>query len=93
MFTNWYRSRSFRQPQSLYGNLIAYMRNRLNEHPDDQRLRLSLVKHLEMAGRYEEAIDQTKHLLLHNPNNRRAKGMLIRLRLEQRFTPPRELRI
>jgi hypothetical protein len=38
-----------------------------------------------MAGRYEEAILQVRHILLSNPNNRRAKGMLIRLRLEQRF--------
>jgi hypothetical protein len=46
-----------------------------------------------MAGRFEEAIDQTKHFLVHDPKNRRAKGMLIRLRLEQRFTAPRQVRI
>jgi thioredoxin-like negative regulator of GroEL len=67
------------------------MKLRLNQDPDDQRLRLSLVKHLKMAGRYEEAIDQTKHLLLRHPGNRRAKGMLIWLRLEQRFTVPRQI--
>jgi thioredoxin-like negative regulator of GroEL len=91
MFTNWYRSKSHRRPPSLYGNLIAYMQLRLNQQPDDQKLRLSLVKHLEMAGRYEEAIDQTRHLLQHHPDNLRAKGMLIRLRLEQRLTGLRRI--
>jgi Flp pilus assembly protein TadD len=61
------------------------MKDRLEEKPADQRLRLSLVKHLEMAGRYEEAILQVKRILLSNPDNRRAKGLLIRLTLEQRI--------
>ena len=85
MFTKWIRSKHHRRPRSPYGNLIAYMKDRLEEKPADQRLRLSLVKHLEMAGRYEEAILQVKHILLSNPNNHRAKGMLVRLKLEQRF--------
>jgi hypothetical protein len=67
------------------------MQLRLNQQPDDQKLILSLVKHLEMAGRYEEAIAQTKRLLLHHPDNLRAKGMLIRLKLEQRFNGPRRI--
>jgi Flp pilus assembly protein TadD len=85
MFTRWYRNRNRRRPRSPYGNLIAYMKQRLNEQPADQRLRLSLVRHLEMAGRYEEAILQVKQLLVSNPHHHRAKGMLIRLKLEQRF--------
>jgi thioredoxin-like negative regulator of GroEL len=67
------------------------MQLRLNQQPDDQKLRLTLAKHLEMAGRYEEAIAHTKRLLLQHPDNLRAKGMLIRLKLERRFTGPRRI--
>jgi hypothetical protein len=37
-----------------------------------------------MAGRYEEAIHQTEHILQRDPTNRRAKALLLRLRLDQR---------
>jgi hypothetical protein len=38
-----------------------------------------------MAGRYEEAINQTEHILQHDPTNRRAKALLLRLRVDQRL--------
>jgi thioredoxin-like negative regulator of GroEL len=69
----------------MYGNLIAYMLRRLDENPNDLRLRLTLVSHLEMAGRYEEAVEHANRLLYLDPANRHVKGLLLRLRLERRI--------
>lgn len=85
MLANWRYKRHRPQPRSRYGNLIAYMQQRLERQPSDMRLRLSLVSHLKMAGRYEEAIYQTEHILRRDPTNRRAKALLLRLRLDQRL--------
>ncbi|MFQ5790222.1 MAG: tetratricopeptide repeat protein [Acidobacteriota bacterium] len=85
MFTTRFRIKNRPRPRSLYGNLIAYMQHRLEEKPANLRLRLSLVSHLQEAGRYEEAIAQVQHILRANPEHRRAKGLLLRLKLEQRL--------
>jgi Flp pilus assembly protein TadD len=62
------------------------MENRLEEQPFDLRLRLSLVSHLKMAGRLEEAIHQAQRALQLSPGDRRAKSLLLKLRLERRFS-------
>ena len=85
MLAKWRHKRHRPQVRARYGNLIAYMQRRLEGYPSDMRLRLSLVSHLKMAGRFEEAIHQTKHILQRDPTNRRAKSMLLRLRLDQRL--------
>jgi thioredoxin-like negative regulator of GroEL len=78
------------KPRNLYGNLIHQMERRLDQRPGDLRLRLSLVSHLQKAGRVEEAIRQARDLLRLNPGDRRAKSMLLQLRLEQRLTALRQ---
>jgi Flp pilus assembly protein TadD len=86
MLASWrYKRRRPQQPRARYGNLIAYMQRRLEGQPSDMRLRLSLVSHLKMAGRYEEAIRQAEHILQRDPTNRRAKTLLLRLRVDQRL--------
>jgi hypothetical protein len=62
------------------------MLRRLEEKPNDLRLRLSLVSHLKMAGRYEEAVQHANHLLYLDPENRHVKGLLLRLRWERRIS-------
>ena len=73
------------KPRSLYGNLISQMEHRLDQRPGDLRLRFSLVSHLQKAGRFEEAIRQARDLLRLSPHDRRAKSVLLQLRLEQRL--------
>lgn len=85
MLARWRHKRHRPQPRARYGNLIAYMQRRLEEQPSDMRLRLSLVAHLKMAGRYEEAIHQTEDILQRDPDNRRAKTLLLRLKLDHRL--------
>jgi hypothetical protein len=84
------RDRSASKPRNLYGNLISQMQRRLDQRPSDLRLRLSLVSHLQKAGRFEEAIHQARDLLRLNPGERRAKSMLLQLRLEQRLAALRQ---
>ena len=86
MFTMWHRSNEKAQLRPIYGNLIAYMLRRLDEKPNDLRLRLSLVSHLKMAGRCEEAFQHANRLLRLDPENRHVKGLLLRLRLERRIS-------
>ena len=93
VFAKWNLSSRRQKPRSLYGNLIACMENRLEEQPSDLRLRFSLVSHLEMAGRYEEAIHQVRRVLQFNPGDRRAKSMLLKLRLERRFSTIQRVRL
>ncbi len=93
VFAKWNLSSRRQKPRSLYGNLIAYMENRLEEQPSDLRLRLSLVSHLEKAGRYEEAIHQIQRVLQFSPGDRRAKGTLLKLRLERRLSAIQNARI
>jgi Flp pilus assembly protein TadD len=69
------------------------MQKKLEAKPTDQRLRLSLVSHLEAAGRYEEAVLHARKAVRFNPESRRAKGMLLRLRLEQRLASIHRTRI
>jgi len=92
VFAKWNLSSRRQRPRALYGNLIAYMENRLEEQPSDLRLRLSLVSHLEMAGRYEEAIHQIRRVLQFSPGDRRAKSMLLKLRLERRLSAIQHIR-
>ena len=80
----WRRGTASR-PRNLYGNLISQMEHRLHQRPGDLRLRFSLVSHLQKAGRIEEAIRQTRDLLRRSPGDRRAKSVLLQLRLEQRL--------
>ena len=79
------RRRAKSKPKCLYGNLIASMRSTLESEPSNHALRLALVTHLEKAGRYDEAIEQVLILLGKLPGHRRAKGLLLRLKLEQRL--------
>lgn len=81
----WRRRREKLKPKSLYGNLIAFMKDSLRAQPVNHPLRLSLVVHLQKAGRYEEAIEQLLVLLGQDPGHRKAKGLLLRLKLEQRL--------
>lgn len=85
MLNRWRRSSERTAPRTPYGNLIAYMRRRLEAQPADLRLHLSLVTHLRMAGRYEEAIEEANRIVRMHPDHRRAKGLLLRLKLEQRL--------
>lgn len=84
MFARLRHTRKRFRPRALFGNLIADMQSRLEDEPADVRLRLSLVSHLRMAGRYEEAVQHVKRVLQVNPGNRQAKRLLLRLKLEQR---------
>ncbi len=86
MFAKWLQSNRRTKPRALYGNLIAHMENRPEEQPSDMRLRLSLVSHLKMAGRFEEAIHQVQRAIQMSPGDRRAKGLLLKLRLERRIS-------
>ncbi len=79
------RGRTSRKPRSLYGNLIEFQRARLRERPNDTALRLALVRHLQMARRYDEAVEELRYLLDLEPGHRRAKALLLRLRVEQRL--------
>jgi len=83
------RSRASK-PWNLYGNLISQMQLRLDQRPSDLRLRLSLISHLQKAGRFEEAIHQVRALLRLSPGDRRGKRMLLQLRLEQRLSALRQ---
>ena len=76
--------------RKLYGNLISHMQHRLNQRPGDLRLRYSLVSHLRQAGRFDEAIRQARDLLRLDPRDRRAKSILLQLRLEQRLAALRD---
>ena len=78
------------KPRNLYGNLICQMQRRLDQRPTDARLRFSLVWHLQKAGRLDEAIHQTRDLLRLDPDDRRAKSLLLQLRLEQRLAALRQ---
>lgn len=78
------------KPRKLYGNLISQMEHRLDQRPGDLRLRLSLVSHLQKAGRFEEAIHQARDLLRRDPSDRRVKSLLLQLRLEQRLAALRQ---
>ena len=86
MFAKWLQPHRRTEPRALYGNLIAYMENRLEEQPSDLRLRLSLVNHLKMAGRFEEAIHQVQRAIQMSPDDRRAKSLLLKLRFERRIS-------
>ena len=66
------------------------MEHRLHQRPGDLRLRFSLVSHLRQAGRFEEAIRQARDLLRLDPDDRRAKSVLLQLRLEQRLAAIRQ---
>ena len=88
--SRWRRHRHRAKPRNLYGNLISHMQTRLRERPSDWRLRLSLVTHLQKARRYEEAIRQVQDLLRLQPDLRRAKRLLLQLRLEQRLANIRQ---
>ena len=85
MLSRWRRGGRRARPRALYGNLIAYMQTRLREQPADMRLRLALVSHLRLAGRYPEAVHEAEEILRREPSNRRAKSLLLRLRVEQRL--------
>ena len=85
MLFEWCRIRNRPRVHSLFGNLIANMQARLEEHPADMRLRLSLASHLEKAGRFEEAVGEVRRILHHNPDYPQAKSMLWRLKLERRL--------
>ncbi len=78
------------KPRNLYGNLISQMEDRLHQRPGDLRLRFSLVSHLQKAGRFEEAIRQARDLLHLNPDDRRAKNVVLQLRLKQRLAAIRQ---
>jgi Tfp pilus assembly protein PilF len=80
----WWRREPSR-PRSLYGNLIAYMKGCLATHPANDSLRLALVSHLKEARRYEEAIREVQIILQRDPGHRKAKSLLLRLKLEQRL--------
>ncbi|MCI0409708.1 MAG: tetratricopeptide repeat protein [Acidobacteria bacterium] len=81
----WWRRREAARPRSLYGNLIAYMKGCLATQPANDSLRLALVSHLKEAGRYDEAIRELQFLLQRDPGHRKAKSLLLRLKLEQRL--------
>ena len=92
-FWRWARGRrrpKLRGPRNPYGNLISQMEHRLDQRPGDLRLRFSLVSHLRKAGRFDEAIGQARDLVRLNPDDRRAKSMLLQLRLEQRLVAIRQ---
>jgi len=78
------------KPRNLYGNLIFHMQRRLDQRPGDLRLRYSLVSHLQKAGRLEEAIQHARDLSRMSPGDRRAKSILLQLRLEQRLAAVRQ---
>jgi hypothetical protein len=90
LLPKWGRRVDRPKPRKLFGNLISHMLSRLEERPHDLKLRLSLVAHLQKAGRLEEAIDQARDLLRLRPDDRRAKSILLQLRLEQRLTAIRQ---
>jgi hypothetical protein len=73
------------KPRSLFGNLIASMKARLEGEPENVALRWTLVTHLARAKRYEEAIEQVKLVLGREPHHVKAKGLLVRLRVERRL--------
>lgn len=83
MQATWKRITSRKRPQAPYGNLIAFIRERLVDEPDDVRLRQSLATHLSRAGRYGEAIEEAERLLQIAPRHAEAKRLLLELRLHR----------
>lgn len=83
--TPWQNPIRRRRPRSLYGNLIALIRKRLDDAPDDLRLRQSLARHLGHAGRYQEAIEEVTKVLDKDPRSPEAKRLLLGLRLHRFF--------
>jgi Flp pilus assembly protein TadD len=83
MQTTWKRNSSRKRPRATYGNLIALIRGRLQEDPNDVRLRHSLATHLGRAGRYGEAIAEAEKLVELAPEHSGAKRLLLGLRLHR----------
>ena len=83
MQTPWRRSSSRKRPRVPYGNLIAFIRERLRDAPEDLRLRRSLATHLGRARRYDEAIEEAKRLIEMAPARLSARGLLIGLKLHR----------
>lgn len=83
MQSTWRRIRTRRKPASPYGNLIASIRSRLSEHPSDLRLRQSLARHLGLAGRYQEAVEEAEMLVRMAPGRVASKRLLLELKLNR----------
>lgn len=72
-----------RRPRAPYANLIAFIGARLQERPDDLKLRFSLATYLGRAGRYREAIEEAERLLELAPGLRGARRLLLGLKLHR----------
>lgn len=83
MQATWRRITSRRRPKAPYGNLIAFIRERLRDEPNDLRLRHSLATHLSRAGRYAEAVEEAHHLLEIAPGHAEAKRLLLELKFHR----------
>ena len=83
MPTSWRRSTSRKRPHPPFGNLIALIRKRLQQSPDDLRLRRSLATHLGRAGRFREAIEEAERLLRVAPGDVEGRRILLGLKLNR----------
>jgi Flp pilus assembly protein TadD len=83
MQATWRRITSRKRPRARYGNLIAFIRERLMDEPGDVRLRQSLATHLSRAGRYGEAIEEAERLLEIAPGHAEAKRLLLEIKLHR----------
>lgn len=71
------------RPKAPYGNLIASLREKLNDEPGNLDLRLSLATHLGRAGRYGEAVEEAEKLVSCAPSGFGARRLLVSMKLHR----------